>query len=228
MARHLIATAQGAGGSRTLVTSASGSGDVAETAGALARAIAAAGRQVVLVDWDVGRSGTDERDGDPARQALFEDVIRREPARLRVHVIAADEAFPAVPARWIGPALSPARSTRPTSTSSFSAAMQPRGSCSRPSKAASMRASSWAIPRPALRAPTRHRPGRCSVRGRRHRRLHYAPPAAPGLLRHLVRDRLQRRAAATRQRAHSIGASGRAIHLISSAAGKTHNNPAIT
>jgi succinoglycan biosynthesis transport protein ExoP len=101
VARHLIATAPGGGVFRTIVTSASGRRDVAETAGALARAIAAAGRQVVLVDWDVARSGTGLQARPPVLglteillgEALFEDVIRREPAS-SVHVIAAGEAFP--------------------------------------------------------------------------------------------------------------------------------------
>ncbi len=205
VARRLVATAPGAGGFRTIVTSASGSGDVAETAGALARAIAAAGRQVVLVDWDVARSAAGLQARPPVLglteillgEALFEDVIRREPAS-SVHVIAAGEAFPGG-ARAVDPhhlnlvldALDEAYEHivvfggHATSRILFEAIEgrfdagvvvgDPEAGAARPNPSSAGTLLGFEVIDIDV--------------------LHYAPPAAPGLLRRLVRDRLRRRAA---------------------------------
>jgi MinD-like ATPase involved in chromosome partitioning or flagellar assembly len=102
VARHLIAKAPPGGGFRTIVTGESSSGAVAETACAIARSIASAGGQVVLVDWDVAASLPRDNPSRPSAlglteillgEALFEDVIRREPAS-PVHVMAAGRPFP--------------------------------------------------------------------------------------------------------------------------------------
>jgi len=101
LAARLATLMPGNGGYRALVVGETNSVDAAAEAGQLARALASAGRNVILVDWALDGAGmavglgvqrtpglTDLLQG----AASFEDVIRRDP-QSEVHVLASGGAM---------------------------------------------------------------------------------------------------------------------------------------
>jgi len=100
LARHLVSHPQDIGGFRALMTGASDQIDVGAEAVELAKAMAEAGADVMLIDWSPEGQGIAERLGMPPRAGLnellkgragFEDVVTRIPAS-GAHFIAAGTA----------------------------------------------------------------------------------------------------------------------------------------
>ncbi|MGD9803498.1 MAG: GumC family protein [Hyphomicrobiaceae bacterium] len=102
VAERLIANAPSHSGYRTLIVGDADASDVHEKATALANALAAVGRQVVLVDWSLDGVGLSRRLGVVASpgfvdlltgNASFEDVIRLLPDS-PIHIIPCGSACP--------------------------------------------------------------------------------------------------------------------------------------
>ena len=101
LATRLIAASTTQAGLRTMLAPESRQLDVSSEAFDLVRAIAAGGKQVVLVDWSLAGTGLSAALGEPNKpgmtdllqgNAFFEDVIARVPGS-EAHVIACGEAL---------------------------------------------------------------------------------------------------------------------------------------